>query len=63
MNKIIWKLLLIFVFILIAIILYEINIWQINAKAGFALVTYTIGLVIGVLAGIVATELKYAYKR
>ncbi|WP_048129654.1 MULTISPECIES: hypothetical protein [unclassified Methanosarcina] len=63
MNKIIWKLLLVFVFILIPLMSYEIDVWQVNAKAGFALVAYAIGLIIGVLAGIVATELKYAYKR
>lgn len=63
MNKIIWKLLFVFMFIIILIVLHEIDILQLNAKAGFALVTYSIGLVLGVIMGIIATELKYAYRK
>lgn len=63
MNKIIWKLLFVFMFIVILIVSHEIDILQISAKTGFALVTYSIGLFLGVIMGIIATELKYAYRK
>ncbi|MGB9929621.1 MAG: hypothetical protein ACPK85_14675 [Methanosarcina sp.] len=48
---------------MISILFYEIDVLQVNAKEGFALVAYAVGLILGVLTGIIATELKYAYKK
>lgn len=62
MNKIIWKLMLVFICVSTLILSWKIVFWEINSKMGFSEVTFWIGIVFGILIGIISTELKYAYK-
>lgn len=63
MNKIIWKLLFILLWFIIIAISFIIDAWAANAKASFPVVTYWIGIILGLLEGIVSIEVMNAYKK
>lgn len=63
MNKIIWKLLFILLWVIIIAVSFSIDAWTVNAKASFPAVTYWTGIVLGLLEGIVSIEVMNAYKK
>ncbi len=62
MNNNFLKLIFVFLWIIIVSASWYVDNWEINAKTGFSLLTFWIGIILGILVGIVSTKMKYTYK-
>lgn len=62
MNKNIWKLMFILLWIVALVVSWQLKGFEANAKMGFSEVTYWIGFFLGSLAGIVSIKLQNAYE-
>ena len=45
-------------FIVVSIIYWEVNLWEINANTGFPHVMFSIGVFLGVLLGVVLAKIQ-----
>ena len=62
MNKNIWKLMFVLLWIVALGVSWQLKDFETNAKMGFSGVTYWTGFFLGSLMGIVSIKLQDAYK-